>query len=124
MMKTAIASMMLLGSLATPIISRGLAADALPPGLSAEAIANAKTPADHQAIADAYAKEAEQLRAQAMAHRHMDSHYNEPGYLSSKLGFPRHCRALVQSYESAAKDADALAKAHHQMAEAAARKTK
>jgi hypothetical protein len=36
----------------------------------------------------------------------------------------RHCRALVQSYEAAAKDADALAKMHHEMAEAAAKKTK
>ena len=123
-MRTVISLMMILGSLVTSMVATSFAAEALPPGISAEAIGNAKTPADHQAIADAYAKEAEQLQAQAMAHRHMDSRYNEPGYLSSKLGFPRHCRALTQSYEAAAKDADALAKAHHEMAEAAARKTK
>ena len=123
-MRTVISLMMILGSLATSVVATSLAAEALPPGLTAETIGNAKTPGDHQAIADAYAKEAEQLRAQALAHRHMDSRYNEPGYLSSKLGFKRHCRALMESYEAAAKDADALAKAHHEMAEAAARKTK
>lgn len=31
---------------------------------------------------------------------------------------------LVESYEAAAKNADALAKSHHEMAEAAARKVK
>ena len=122
-MKTAVSMLMIVGLLAAPV-STGVAAEVLPPGLTAEAIANARTPADHQAIGDAYAKEAEQLRAQAEAHRHMDSHYNEPGSLSAKLGLQRHCRALVQSYESAAKDAEALAKAHREMAESAAWKTK
>jgi hypothetical protein len=109
-------------ALAMPFAS--LAAEGLPPGLTSEAIAAAKTPADHQAIADAYTKEAENLRAVANAHRHMDSYYNEPGHLSAKLGATRHCRALVQAYETAAKDADALAKVHHEMAEAAAKAKK
>ena len=54
----------------------------------------------------------------------MDSHYDEPGYRSSKLGLPRHCRALTESLNAAANDAEALAKGHHEMAEAAATKTK
>jgi hypothetical protein len=116
-------SMMILGSLiVAPVPS--FAADMLPPGLTAEAIASAKTPEQHRAIADAYAKEADELRAQALAHRHMDSSYNEAPYRSSKLGLPRHCRALTLAYEAAAKDADALAKAHREMADAEARKTK
>jgi hypothetical protein len=53
----------------------------------------------------------------------MDSWYNEPGY-SSKLGITRHCRALTQSFEAAAKEADALAAAHHKMAEQAAKSKK
>lgn len=123
-MRTAISMIMIVGALAVPAVSTSFAADSLPAGLTAETIASAKTPDDHRAIADAYAKEAEQLRGQAMAHRHMDSRYDEPGYRSSKLGFPRHCRALTQSYEAAAEEADALAKDHREMAEAAARKTK
>jgi hypothetical protein len=98
--------------------------ESAPAGVSAEQIENAKTPEQHQAIADAYAKEAEDLRAQALAHRKMDSHYAEPGYRANKLGMPRHCRALEQELEAAAKEADALAKAHHAMAEAAAKKAK
>jgi len=99
-------------------------AESFPPGLSEDAVKSAKSPEQHQAIADAYAKEAENLRAQALAHRHMDSYYSEPGYRSNKLGLPRHCRALEQSLNAAANDADALAKAHHEMAQAEAMKSK
>jgi hypothetical protein len=95
-----------------------------PPGLSADEVRSARTPEQHQAIADAYSREAENLRAQALAHRHMDSTYSEPGYRSGKLGFPRHCRALEQSLTAAAKEADNLAKAHHEMAQAEAKKSK
>ena len=67
---------------------------------------------------------AHDVRAKGLAHRHMDSSYSEPGYLSSKLGFPRHCRALTQAYETAAKGADTLAKAHRTMADEAAGEAK
>src|SRR5262245_1148563 len=99
-------------------------AESVPPGLSEDVEKNAKPQEQHQAIADAYTKEAENLRAQAPAHRHMDSYYSEPGYRPSKLGLPRHCRALEQSLNAAANDADALAKAHHEMAQAEAQKSK
>ena len=85
---------------------------------SEDAIKSAKTPEQHQAIADAYTKEAQSLQAQADGHRHMDSWYSEPGY-QSKLGFPRHCRALTQSLTAAAKDAESLGKAHQAMANVA-----
>jgi hypothetical protein len=106
------------------LASGSATAESLPPGVTAEAIKTASTPEQHQTIADAYAKEAANLRAMADAHRHMDSWYAEPGYKSSKLGFPRHCQALVQDLEGAAKQFDALAKDHHEMAENAARKAK
>ena len=99
-----------------------IAAESLPPGLTAQAIASAKTPADHQAIADAYAKEAENLRARANEHRAMDKQYSDPGYQSLKLGAGLHCQKLVQAYEAAALDADALAKAHREMAATATKK--
>ena len=86
---------------------------------SEDAIRSAKTPEQHQAISDAYTKEAQSLQAQADAHRNMDSWYNEPGYLSSKLGFPRHCRTLTQNLTAAANAATSLAKAHQAMADAA-----
>jgi hypothetical protein len=79
-------------------------------------IGAAKTAADHEAIAACYDDMAKEAHANADAHRHMDSYYNEPGYKSSKLGAQRHCRALVASYEAAAKDAEGLAKIHRDMA--------
>ena len=99
-------------------------AQPMPSGVTEDAVKNAKTPEQHQAIADAYAKEAANLRAMADAHRHMDSWYAEPGYKSSKLGFPRHCQALAKDLDAAAKEYDALAQSHHEMAQAAAKKAK
>jgi hypothetical protein len=87
-------------------------------GLDAK-IPAAKTAADHEAIASCYDDMAKQAHATADAHRHMDSYYNEPGYRSNKLGLQRHCRALVASYEAAAKDAEGLAKVHRDMAKKA-----
>ena len=55
-MKTAISMLMFMGALAAPMVSMSFAAEALPSGLTAEAITNAKTPADHQAISEALAK--------------------------------------------------------------------
>lgn len=95
-----------------------------PAGLSEESIRNAKTSQQHQAIADAYASEARDLRAKAAMHRRMDSWYGEPGYLSRKLGFKTHCQALAEKLESVAVEADALAAAHGKMAEDAARSSK
>jgi len=99
-------------------------AQPMPGGVTEDTVKNAKTPEQHQAIADAYAKEAANLRAMADSHRHMDSWYAEPGYKSSKLGFPRHCQALAKDLDAAAKEYDALAKSHHEMAQAAAKKAK
>lgn len=89
---------------------------------SEDAIKNAKTAEQHQAIADAYTKEAQSLEAQADAHRHMDSWYAEAPYRSHKLGFPSHCRALTQSLTAAANQMKDLAKAHQAMADAAKKK--
>lgn len=98
---------------------------ALPPGISAEAIKSATTPEQHRAIADAYTKEAEDLRAKALAHRYVDSTYNDPRFrFPRKLGLARYCRARIQTYEAAAKEADGLATGHRAMADEAAKKSK
>ena len=119
-MKHLLQNVALAALLAMPFPYSAIAAG-LPAGLTAEAVASAKTAADHQAIADAYTKEAENLRAMAQEHRAMDKQYSAPGYLSLKLGAGMHCQKLVKAYEEAAADADALAKAHRDMAEAAAK---
>jgi hypothetical protein len=105
--------------LAAVVLAVPAFAESMPPGVTADAVKNAKTAEQHQAIADAYAKEAANLRAMADSHRHMDSWYAEPGYKASKLGFPRHCQALAKDLDAAAKEYEALAKSHHEMAKAA-----
>ena len=117
-------SLMTFTLLAAAVFTVPAFAEPMPAGVTADAVKSAKTPEQHQAIADAYAKEAANLRAMADSHRQMDSWYAEPGYKSSKLGFPRHCQALAKDLDAAAKEYDSLAMAHHDMARAAARKAK
>jgi hypothetical protein len=121
-MRTARSTLVMVSVALLAALASAPRAENAPPGISPDEVKNASTPEQHQAIADAYSREAQNLRAQALTHRHMDSTYNEPGYRSNKLGFPRHCRALEQGLEAAAKEADNLAKAHHEMARTEAKK--
>lgn len=85
--------------------------------LSAEAIAAAKTAAEHNSIADAYAKEAAELKKKAVDHRAMLASYdNGPGYLKEKSGLKQHCESLISYYEKGASDAEVMAKMHRDMA--------
>jgi len=83
-------------------------------------IATAKTPADHEAIATYYDKQAADAKAKAELHRKMGEDYKkEPGGVSSKTHFHQHCESLAKSYASAAKDYSAMAAAHRGMAKKA-----
>jgi hypothetical protein len=82
-------------------------------------IATAKTPADHRALAEYYDREAATAKANAEMHRKMGAEYRKMGGAASKAQLPEHCEGLVKVYESAAKDFEALARAHRQMADAA-----
>jgi hypothetical protein len=88
-----------------------------------KAIAGAKTPADHEAIASYYAKESATAKDKAAEHRKLAQTYRTltmPG----RVQFPmeNHCQQLAQTYESVAADNAALAEAHRQMAQEAAQK--
>ena len=81
------------------------------------AIQGAKTRSEHTAIADAYEKEAVEMRQKATDHKAMIASYEKaPGYLKAKSGLVQHCRSLISSYEKAAKDADQMAKMHRDLA--------
>jgi hypothetical protein len=83
-------------------------------------ILNAKTPADHEAIAAYYDEQAATAKAKAATHRNMGEDYKKVGgALASKTHFHEHCESLVRSFESAAKDYAAMAAAHREMAKAA-----
>lgn len=80
-------------------------------------IESARTPADHQALADYYAKEAVDARATAADHRKMGKAY-QAAPLGGRGGgsMPAHCNATAASYEEIASRFDAMAAEHRQMA--------
>ena len=84
-------------------------------------IAAAKTPADHQAIADYYKQQAKEAQDQADKHKKMAQEYSMAsiGRQATKTHFHQHCETLVRNYESAAKEYNDLAKMHEDMAKAA-----
>jgi hypothetical protein len=88
-----------------------------------KAVAGAKTPADHEAIASYYDRESATAKAKAEEHRKLAESYRTLS-ISGRGQFPmeNHCRQLVRNYESVAADNAVLAEAHRQMAQEAAQK--
>lgn len=76
-------------------------------------IAGAKTPADHEAIAAYYDHEAANNQKMAELHRASENIY-------TKTTNVLHCKALIESYEEAAREDRALAGWHREMAKKAA----
>ena len=86
-------------------------------------VANAKTAADHEAIAKIYDEEAAKARAKAEEHRKMGAKYTHfesanPKTQGVHFDMPKHCANLVKSYEAVAKEAEEMATAHRAMAKA------
>lgn len=102
------------------------AARALDPVDLPNAIENAETPADHEALAIYFEAEAKAARAMAERHRSMGARYKslrKPAGLKGvraqlERTMPRHCDRLVASYEAAATEYDAMAAAHREAASA------
>jgi hypothetical protein len=110
--------MLLLLAIACPGAARALDPDDLP-----NAIDNAETPADHEALAAYYEEEAKTARAMAERHRSMGERYRNPHKPAGLKGvrarsMPQHCDKLVASYEAAAKEYEAMAAAHREAASA------
>jgi hypothetical protein len=82
-----------------------------------KAIATAKTPTDHEAIAAYFDKEAAEAQAKADNHAKMEEAYKKLGAaLVEKQHLDEHCDKLSAGYAQAAKENRALAKAHRDMA--------
>jgi len=102
------------------------AARALDPADLPNAIENAETPADHEALATYFEGEAKAARAMAERHRSMGERYRnlrKPAGLKGvraqiERSMPRHCDKLVASYEAAAKEYEAMAAEHREAASA------
>ena len=90
-----------------------------------QAVTGATTPADHEAIASYYDREAAAAKDQAAEHRRLAETYRRLAVTPRGQGFQpmgNHCQRLAQSYEGIASDNATLAEAHRQMAREAAQK--
>ena len=89
-----------------------------------KAVTEAKTPAEHEALASYYEKETATAKDKAAEHRRLAEIYRTQAASGRAPLQPMgmHCQQLAQIYESAAADDDALAAAHRQMAQEAAQK--
>src|SRR6266581_3644358 len=87
-----------------------------------KAVTGAKTPADHEAIASYYDKEAATAKDKAAEHRRLAETYRRLAVTPRGQGFQpmgNHCQQLAKNYESVAAENTALATAHRKMAQAA-----
>lgn len=83
----------------------------------ATAVANAKTPADHEAVAKQYDALAAQAESQAALHQKMGANYKQIGGAAiGKYHMDHHCEALVKTAKQEAADYKAMAAAHRAMA--------
>jgi hypothetical protein len=83
-------------------------------------IESARTPADHEALAAYYDREAAAARAMASTHRKMAISYQRS--LSGGRGgasMPAHCNAIARNQEAVAVEFDAMAAAHRQIGQQA-----
>lgn len=81
-------------------------------------IVEAKTPADHEAIAAHYEKAAQEAHQKQAEHQKMKERYEKNPALN-KSGFSTHCDLIAANYDKMAKEYEALAKLHRDMAKSA-----
>jgi hypothetical protein len=82
-----------------------------------QAVENADSKADQEALAKHYEEVAREMQLKAEEHKKLLSHYESKGYLYGKkvLDLQAHCRRLIDSYEKAAEENLEMAKLHRQM---------
>ena len=83
-----------------------------------EAIRNAKTPGDHEALAKHYEDAAKEMQAKADEHKKQLAQYEARKTLYGKQAqsLISHCQGLVRIYEQAAAENRSMAESHRQMA--------
>jgi glutamine synthetase len=81
------------------------------------AVQNAKTKADHEALAEHYEEAAKEMQLKAEEHKKLLSQYQSKSYLYGRQAedFKAHCERLIDVYEKAAKENLEMAKMHRQM---------
>jgi hypothetical protein len=81
-------------------------------------VASAKVPADHDAIAAFYEREAADAKEKAALHGRAAESYRKLN-ISKPVGMANMCDNVVAMWDKIAADSSKLAKAHHEMAKAA-----
>ena len=80
-----------------------------------QAIANAKTAADHLLIADYFAQKAAGYEAEAKLHEKMEQSYRGRPRYADSASMSAHCRELEKQLNAAAREAKALEQAHREL---------
>jgi hypothetical protein len=82
-----------------------------------QAVQNAETKADHEALAKHYEEAAKEMQLKADEHKKLLSKYEAKSYLYGKQAdnLKAHCRRLINVYEKAAEENLEMARLHRQM---------
>ncbi len=102
---------------ATAMPIRAMGADAVQESNLEQMIANAKTPADHEAIAAYYDREAAENASTAEFHRKLAKTYADLHIKPTDMR--HHCEQMAKYFADVAKDAKLLAAEHREMAKKA-----
>jgi hypothetical protein len=105
-----IAVVVVLGMVALVCVPWGIAGEGKS---TAQQVRDAKTPAQQQAIAAVFEKEAQAAQQKAKQHSQLKDAYAAKPDMQMMVA---HCDALVKHYQEIAKDLEDMAKMHKQMA--------
>jgi hypothetical protein len=111
------AGFLLLGAATLPTIRASAQQSVVTDDNLDQSIASAKTPADHEAIAAYYDKEAADNEAKAKLHH--STHHAYENFKMKPTSFAQHCDELAKWFQRAADQDKALAAAHRAMAKKA-----
>lgn len=79
-------------------------------------VQNAKTSADHEALAKHYDDAAKEMQTKVEDHKKLLEQYTTRSYGKQAQSLKTHCEFLISTYQQAAKANSDMAEAHRQMA--------
>jgi hypothetical protein len=119
-----VAGLIVLAAAALPTIRAGAQQAVVTGDNLDQMITNAKTPADHEAIAVYYEQEAAETKKKADLHRRSAESYRKMSiYQAKPVGMANMCDGIAAMWDKIAADNLKLAKAHQEMAEKAGAQT-
>jgi len=117
-----VAGLILLAAAALPTIRAGAQQAVVTDGNLEQMIRNAKTPADHEAIAAYYEQEAAETKKKADLHRRAAEGYRKMN-IAKPVGMANMCDGIAAMWDKIAADNSKLAEAHQEMAKKAGAQT-